>query len=333
MALFSSLKDAQEKRKKAIPSQVFFNHFFAISYHIQCNTDRFNLKKIPFFNNLKLRNENFDLDNIRKLLWNSWSTEYAFTLTNLANNDEFYKFALHWNFPQAYYSIYLSLTAFQETQGVANEQHEKSIKIFGNSIKDEHYPEAISFFSRGLHENYEYLGIETFEGFPRDFCGLSRIQSLDEAQLQIALFLKSTRKKIAESKREKLKINNDKKFLNGKGEFRKSFSHYHWNLIYRTIPETTILNIMYRLRIKANYHDVETFINADIDFKSFHESLSNIIDYLNFVHESYICKVIGKTEYEKILHNFPGHLNGETAHKRYEQFEKMIKDDKKKAIS
>ncbi len=332
MTLLEKLKETQEKRRKAIPSQVFFNHFFAVAYHIECNTERFNLKKNAFFNSLKLRNEDFDLDSIRKLLWNSWSTEYAFTLTTLANNEEFYKFALHWNFPQAYYSIYLSLTAFHETQGLANDQHEKSIKIFGNSIKDGHYPEAISFFCKGLHQNYEYMGIENFKKFPKDYCGLTRIQSLDEAQLQIALFLKSTRRKIAENKREKLKSNNDIKFLNAKGEFRKSFSKYHWDLIYKTIPETTILNIMYRLRIKANYHDVETFINADIDFKTFHECLSNIINYLNFVHEAYICKVLGKIEYEKILHNFPGHLNKETALKRYSEFEKII-EVKKKAIS
>lgn len=329
MTSFEKQTEAHEKKKKAIPSQVFFNHFFAVSYHIQCNTERFNLKKNVFFNSLKLRNENFDLDTIRKLLWNSWSTEYAFTLTTLANNEEFYKFALHWNFPQAYYSIYLSLTAFHETQGLANEQHEKSIKIFGNSIKDGHYPEAISFFSKGLHEQYEYVGIETFNGFPKDYCGLTRIQSLDEAQLQIALFLKSTRKKIAENKREKLKNNKDKKFLNAKGEFRKSFSKNHWNLIYQTIPETTILNIMYRLRIKANYHDVETFINADIDFKTFHESLSSIIYYLNFVHEAYICKVVGKMEYQKILNSFPSHLDKQTALKRYFEFEKIVEASKK----
>jgi hypothetical protein len=48
MTLINRLKEVQEKRRKAIPSQVFFNHFFAVSYHIECNTERFNLKKISF---------------------------------------------------------------------------------------------------------------------------------------------------------------------------------------------------------------------------------------------------------------------------------------------
>jgi hypothetical protein len=91
------------------------------------------------------------------------------------------------------------------------------------------------------------------------------------------------------------------------------------NHIYKTIPETTILNLLYRLRIKANYHDVETFINAEIDFKTFHESLGGIIDYLNFTHEAYIVKVIGSKAYEEILNGFPNNMNTETALKRYNE--------------
>lgn len=319
MRIFGKLKQQEEEaRKKAIPSQVFFNHFFSISYHFDYNEEKYSLKKIDYYNKLTLKNPEFELDQVRKLLWNSWSTEYAFSLSSLVDNNDYYKFAMHWTFPQAYYSIYLCMTAFHETQGIANEQHEKSIKVFGNSVKDGHYPKVMSFYCKGLHEQFEYIGLEEFKKFPKDHSVLSKINSLDEAQTQIASFLKSTRRKNADTKREKLKANKDPKFVNKKGEFRKSFSKQHWNLIYQTIPETTVLNIMYRLRIKANYHDVETFINAKIDFKTFHECLSNIVNYVNFVHEAYICKVIGNEEYEKILNGFPNHLNENTAKKRYQ---------------
>lgn len=319
MALLDTLERLEEKRQKAIPSKVFFNHFYAVNLHFQSNIDKYNLNKIPFFNSLTLKNPTLDIDVIRKLLWNSWSTEYAFQLGNQIDNDEYYKFSLHWNFPQAYYSVYLTMTAFHETQGVANEQHEKSIKIFGNSIKDNHYPKALSFYVSGLHNEFRYYGIDGFEHFPKDFNGLARVCSTDDAKNQIASFLKSTRKKIAENKREKLKSTRDIKFLNKKGLFTQKFSAEHWNHIYKTIPETTILNLLYRLRIKANYHDVESFINADIDFKTFHESLGGIIDYLNFIHEAYIVKVIGIRAYEEILNKFPHKMNTETALKRYNE--------------
>lgn len=319
MELPDRLKKIRDKQKEGIPSKVFFNHFFAVHYHIQSEDSRFNLKKIPFYNSLQLRNDKFKLETIKKLLWNSWSTEYAYNLGTHVNNDDYYKFSLHWNFPQAYYSVYLAMTAFNETQGIANDQHEKSIKLFGNSVKDNHYPNAISFYSMGLYDDFKYKNLDTFTMFPNNYFGLSRIESLDEAQTQIALFLKSTRIKNAEHKREKLRETKDKHFLNGKGEFRKKFSKEHWDLIYKTIPYTTLLNLMYRLRIKANYHDVDAFVNADIDFKTFHESLGGIVNYLNYVHEAYIVKVIGNKEYEQILSKFPHRLNKTTAVKRYSE--------------
>ncbi len=316
------IKSFDEQAKKAIPSKVFFNHFSAIAMHINQSKNRFDLKSNDYFNRLKLKNRTLDLNLVKKLLWNSWSTEYAFKMTGEVDNDDYYKFALHWNFPQAYYTVYLGMTAFHETQNIASDQHEKSIKIFGNSVKDKHYPLPISFSCSGLHEEFEYKRLIKFNGIPDNFNGLSSINCIEDAQNQIASFLKSTRKKNAEVKREKLENAKDPRFFNNSGKFRKTFNKSHWDLIYTTIPETTILNMLYRLRIKANYHDIESFINADINFNRFHQYLSDIVSYLNFVHESYICKVIGKVEYEKVLNGFPKHLNESTANKRYELFEK-----------
>ena len=315
-------KELEEIRKKAIPSQVFFNHFFAISYNIDCDAEKLKLTKIEYYNKLKCNNLKMDLNQIKKLLWNSWSTEYAFSISSLVDNIDYYKCALHWIFPQAYYSIYLCMTAFHETQGVSSDNHESSINVFGNSVKSKHYPKAISFFCKGQYKDFKYTGLEHFKEFPDDHSVLSKINSLDEAHDQIASFLKTTREKNAESKRDKYKMKKDIRFLTKKGEFRKSFSKAHWNIVYKNIPETSLLNIMYRLRINANYHDVETFINANIDFKVFHEVLKNIVGYLNFVHEAYICKCIGSIEYEKILNSISNQINADTAKKRYQLFKK-----------
>jgi hypothetical protein len=319
MGLREILLTLREKQAKSIPSKVFFNHFFAIMYCISCDDDRYNLKKIKYYNELKIKNEDFDVNSIKKLLWNSWSTEYAYRIGEKIDNKEYYKFSLHWNFPQAYYSVYLSMSAFHETQGIANEQHEKSIKLFGNSVKDKHYPNAIGFYSSGLKNEFEYNGLYTFKGFPKDNSVLSKIECLEDAEIQLATFLKTTRTKNADDKRKRLEKQNDKRFHNAKNEFSKAFRKNHWDLIYKTIPITSVFNLLYRLRIKANYRDIKSFINADIDFKSFHTSLGELIYYLNFVHEAYVAKAVGIDEYEKILMNFPGHLNESTAIKRFEE--------------
>lgn len=325
MGLRDILKKRREKETKSIPSKVFFNHFFAINYCISCDEAKYKLKKIPFYNQIKIRNSDFDIEQVRKLLWNSWSTEYAYKIGEKINNNDYYKFSLHWNFPQAYYSVYLSMTAFHETQGIANDQHEKSIKLFGNSIKDGHYPSAISFYTSGLKDDFKYEGLKTFKNFPKNNSVLAKIDCLEDAELQVATFLKTTRKKNAEDKKQRFKKQNDKRFFNKKKEFSKSFKKHHWDIIYKTIPITSVFNLLYRLRIKANYRDIESFINADIDFKSFHSSLGELIYYLNFIHEGYIAKAIGIEKYEKILNNFPSHLSDDTAKERFENYIKVLK--------
>jgi hypothetical protein len=324
MGLFDRLKRQKEQEQKSIPSKVFFNHFHSITYFISCCDEKYELKKIDYYNNIKTKNKELDLNEIRKLLWNSWSTEYAYKIGEKIDDSEYYKFALHWNFPQAYYSVYLAMTAFHETQGIANEQHEKSIKLFGNSVKDSHYPNALSFYSSGLHKEFKYYGLDSFKKFTKDYSPLSKINSLDEAEMQLANFLKTTREKNAKDKRKRFEKANDKRFHNAGKKFRKTFSKKHWDFIYETIPVTSVFNLLYRLRIKANYRDIESFINADIDFKEFHTCLGDLIFYINFVHEAYTAKAIGIEKYEKILRDFPNHMSDKTAVKRFEDHIKPL---------
>lgn len=298
-----SIEEQQERFRQSIPSKVFFNHFHAINFHLENDLKKFDLKIVPYFNKIKLKNTKFDVQKCESLLLNSWSTEYAFNIHSSADNNQYYKFALHWLFPQAYYSIYLAMTAFHETQGKANDQHEKSIKIFGNSVKDGHYPEALSFYATG---NYKNTIIKNLEHEKSNINALTNIRTEKDSQEQISNFLKSTREQNAKNKRKRGKKNfsKDPRFQNKEGKLVKRFTRKHWDIIYKTIPETTVLNLLYRLRIKANYHDIQTFINADIDFEDFHSNLGSIIYYINFVHEAYIVKAIGEEIFTEILEKF-----------------------------
>jgi hypothetical protein len=308
-------KQEAERFKKSIPATVFFNHFDAATTFIEHDKSKTDLRKIPFYNSLKIRNKEFDIEKCKKLFWNCWSTENAFHLA--IPDSEFYKFALHWHFPQAYYSIYLCMTAFHETQGIANDNHEKSIKLFGNSVKDGHYPNAISYYATGGYKDFTLVGLSRINN--NNFNSVSKISNIEDAETQIASFLKSTRIQNAENKRDRglKEFAKNKDFQNKDGELVKRFTKKHWDTIYNKMPETTLLNLIYRLRIKANYHDIESFINADLDFKKFHEKIGKVISYMNFIHEAYFCKTVGIVEYEKIIHSFGGHVFEDKAKKRF----------------
>ena len=49
------------EQAKSIPSKVFFNHFFSIIYCIDFNEEKYDLKKIPFYNGIKVNNEKFNI--------------------------------------------------------------------------------------------------------------------------------------------------------------------------------------------------------------------------------------------------------------------------------
>lgn len=313
--------------RKTIPARMFYNHFSAIGKHIENDENKFKLKELEFYKKIALVNNDYSLEKIKKLLWNSWSTEYAFNIGSILENEEYYKCALHWSFPQVYYSIYLTMTAYHETQGIANNQHEKSINIFSDSIKNKKYPPIISFYSEGEYKSFKYYGLPSFNDFPTNFSGLETINNRESIQTQIALFLKTTREQKGNRKKEKIqsspisKIN--KLYLTKKGTISKKFSKKHWYETYRSIPTTSLLDCLYRLRIKANYHDVDTFLNAELNFKSFYDSLGTIVNYVNFVHEAYITKAIGRKKYKKILTSFPKIADDTSASKRYSIIEKL----------
>lgn len=315
-----STRNIETTFSKTVPSRVFFNHFFAINYRILSDPERHSFRTNDFFNNncKILSPETFNLEKVRNLLWNSWSTEYALKTTQMTGNQEFYKFALHWSFPQAYYSTYLAMTAFHHVQNKANNIHEKSIKIFGTDINSGVYPESISFYTSGGFNSFRYHGLPNFREFPAGFSGLPNIQSLEDAEQQIALFLKTTRTKNAEERKEKYYESKHKSFLSSKKLPLTRYSEEHWNIIYNSLHYTSIMNLLYRLRIKANYHDIESFLNAEIDFELFHQSISNIVSHLNFIHESYIAKAIGTEQYANLIYNFPCHMFEENAKTRYE---------------
>jgi hypothetical protein len=306
---------------KSIPSKVFFNHFDAIAKHCY-SREILKLKKVNYYNRLETRNADFEIEKCKKFLWNSWSTEFSCGLAQMVDNTDYYKYSLHWNFPQAYYSVYLNMTAFHETQGLSSDAHETSIKTFGNSVKDNHYPQCVSFHAKGMHKDFTYHNLNKFDGFPDGFSSLSNNRTEKEIQTQIATFLKTTREKTAKDKREKLRPS-DKRFHTAQGAFTQQFREKHWNILYGTIPVTSVLNILYRLRIKANYHDVQTFIDAEINFKSFQESLLKIVNCLNFIHEAYIAKCIGMEAYENIIDEFKKAIIKNTAIKRLEKIKEI----------
>jgi hypothetical protein len=311
--------------EKIVGSIVYFNHFHAIRLYIESHQDRYDLRQLTFFNQLKRRNTEFDLDKSRRFLLNSWGTEHALLFPRQFEKEEFHRYSLQWSFPQAYYSVYLNLAAFRETQRKSKDTHAEAISAFGASVKDGHYPKAIRFHASGLFNEIKLHHLPKLPRASESFNSSEEVKSLSDAHAQIASFLKSTRKRDAWEKRNKMQSSHNSALRTVDGQILKSFRKKYWDQVYKKIPTTSLMNLLFRMRITANYHDIETFLNAKIDFEGFYDNLLFIVDYLNFVHEAYLAKVVGRSAYENLLDTAPSMITENTASRRYELIKRNLK--------
>jgi len=303
---------------EGIPSKVFFNHFAAIALHLREQPERWDVSAVPFFRKKIKQNKDVPMSRIHELLHNAWSTEYLLRHHLARQPEDYLRVSLHWAFPQAYYSIYLSIFAFYLAKNIHCKSHEATMRQFAGMVKNKVYPEALSFYADGEMKNFEYHNLGKRVRSSRN--PLAEVQDPDEARAQIATFLKTTREKEAEAVRHERQQHTRSAIKNAKGEPLKRFQAEHWKQITDRIGPTTCLDLLYRLRIKANYSCVSAFLHADTDLRSFYQHLCEIIEYFNFVHEAYLAKAIGSYNFEIILKKFPLTGNrGSFLLKRYEE--------------
>jgi hypothetical protein len=170
---------------------------------------------------------------------------------------------------------------------------------FGNLVKYNWYPKSISFYSDGVKNNFTVKNISDDKNINSIDFDPNSIQSCER---QINQFLKSTREIDLFVERDDKNVK--KKYKNRKGENKKRLNEKEWGQISKSIGNTTILHLLYRKRIKSNYKNIDTFTSGENQSKKIHESLIEIVNKLNFIHECYIYKTIGSKKFMEFYDEF-----------------------------
>ncbi len=323
------LLESKQKRKllskeeKAIPSEVLFRHFQVIAQHIELDADRYNLNKLHYFKNKLQRNANAPIQRVEQLLMNAWNTEYLllFNTQQHEQHSNYMRLALHWAFAQAYYSAYLAMFAAYTAKGIVCRTHEALIKQFASHITNDCYPAGVSYYADGEKGNYKFYGIANYiENYKKSAAEL--VQTPADCAAQIAMLLKSTRDESSEFVKKERQSRGQTALKTKDGDIRKKFGPEQWAVVAEKVGLTTLYDFLYRMRLKANYQDVRTFINADVDFQAFHKAIYSTVSYLNFIHESYTTKHIGQAEMQRIVQEFSEATESNFVQNR---FERMIK--------
>lgn len=309
------LVDAQENQELWFRAEMTHRQFASLSHKL-VNADIENeIINLDFFVNRLEKAKNLNFDEVEKWLKNSWNTENVLIQNKSIIENTGQSFAMQWAFPQAYYSTFGSLLAHFKALGYTQESHTAVLKNFSYLVEQNKFPESISFYCTGGKKNYGYVNIVKPNDVPSMDFDTSNIKTIDN---HICQFLKATREIKLDDKAP------DLKFKNGKGQRRKKLSPAMWQQVSNALGHTTIMDLLYRKRIKANYQDIDTFSSTQFKGLEVLLNLSAVVSRLNLINETYIAKAIGINNYEAMLNRHLKKVNNDTVRTRFETTKTII---------
>ncbi|MDO6390029.1 hypothetical protein Q4E40_07825 [Pontibacter sp. BT731] len=317
-------KQLDKEWYKSIPAQVFLNYFFAINYHLD-HYEGMGLQQLAYFKDVPAELSEEDLEAVKKLLLNSWNTEYALRTTAELGDENYIRNALHWTFPQAYYTVFASLQAFLHTRQIKTSNESLVMREAGRLIVKNAYPQAMSFYASGHFDDFRINRLPLAHYKP----GLQIAGKELEAQSQIGQFLKTTRRMKAKSVRQQVQANLNTAIRSSRtGEVLQKFGPQHWQQLTWRMGYTTLFDLLARLRISSSHREIERFVQSDIDFKLFHDSLLQIVSYLNGIHECYVAQAMSLQQYEAFVQELPAYLQKSfVAARLQDRVKPLLQDD------
>lgn len=290
-----------EEIKQANRFRTYLNYLLSISTFIGNSKDNpktiiQNVIQSRTFSNIQ--GKDCDIKKIGLLFRNAWFTEIQINIFSQFN--EFISYSNHWTPVQTYYSLYLALRAYFTSTGQdVSREHASNLKAIGEEIKRRPslFPQPWSIICVGNPEN----SIPELLNLPKGVT-ISKVSSLTSSFRipfwnSYALFLKTTRKRQIET------LCNDWKIRLRK----KRICPFEKKKFIENLSPTTLFHILYRLRIRSNYADADSFLLSDQnidDAISFHSALLNIGWYSLLVLELLVARHIGKRKFDCLVGDF-----------------------------
>ena len=263
---------------------------------------------------------------LKKWIYNSWNTELILNSNKIIIDDSDHPFAIQWAIPQAYYSIFCSLLAMYKVLGFTEMSHAAVRKKVADLIKSNYFPPSISFYCTGYEKFCQFINIEKPVFSKKQSSVSFDLRDEQSVDKQICQFLKSTRKhQVDEIKNDKL-LRKLKIVNKTNGLAKKSLNRVDWGIVAEKVHETTILDLLYRKRIKSNYGNIDLFTSEDLDGVVVLRALTRIVDKLCLINEAYVYRAIGKEEYLSLKNSFmPGNTSRkEKIEDRFKLIENII---------
>lgn len=300
----------------SIPAQVFFNHFEAVYRNIDKVIEINQITSLPFWKKFKPFMNDNRVNYIKTMLLNAWNTEFSLRSVAKKTDTQFMSHSLHWTFPQAYFSVFYSIRALMGTQGIYTSDESVLSKQMANWIERGVYPTSLGYYSSGTYKDFKIHRLPRTSVQP----SVDYLKDEEDVVSHVAQFLKTTRSLKAKKLREEIQSNEDTALKNKKtGDPILKFSKQDWEIITSQLPVTTIFDLLGRLKYSESNREIERYLNANIAFDVFHDSLVGIVYHINLIHELYVIKALGMDVYQDLLNELPVYLQNGFTHERFNQ--------------
>jgi hypothetical protein len=270
------------------------------------------------------RRSDADVEQVRLSLSNAWGTELLLALSGeFAVEEELVRVSNSWGVVQAYYALYHATQALMVSLGdPRSTTHPKTQRSYA-SFWTEREMVLPPWTMGASHDGYrnipdEVTIDETFH--PWSKCDkdsrwqiaakalrTTRDEAIDEA-LQEARHVKAKKRvktwKEEEATRAAAGLPPQKRPAE-----RANLTRPERNTVHAHVRTYTILDYLYRLRIKANYEDVAVFTEGptdDYSSRTVHLDLVHIVAAGLAVHELHIRQLIGVRQFENLAKTWVG---------------------------
>jgi hypothetical protein len=172
--------------------------------------------------------------------------------------------------------------------------HTATLKLFGELCSQGKYPSQVGFYATGGMHDRTAPDLAYKPRSPVYLWDGDR----ESTETQIAQFLRSTREDQLQQRRKKMA----NAFLTRGKEPRpkKKLSSADWKKVADSVGCTTVLDLLYRKRIKSNYRDITTFLAIEIQGPSIVMALTRILDSFSLVNEYFMAHALGEKCYEQM---------------------------------
>jgi hypothetical protein len=243
-----------------------------------------------------------DVEQVKKSLRSAWGTELLLYFGHkFLRTDEVIRLSNTWNVVQAYYAVYHSTQAVAVARGFArSETHPKTQRVFldcWGKLPDCFMPWCLSYHSSGHKSTTIKIdsNVHTWVIVDRTNCSSLACKALRTTR---ADFLEDNCKKMRESKqkalrkawtdKEKERIASGKKPRSEPKFPLPTLTPQEKNKIEEQTRAYTLLDYLYRLRIRTNYKDSGIFTDGpehELESKSVMVSLIRIVSTSLFASE------------------------------------------------